>query len=157
MRDPCIASFLTLIGTVSITEDGDGNITGLYLPNCNLPAMDDRLTESLEEASVQVNEYLSGKRRSFDLPLSYDVSEFREAVLEAIVDIPYGETRTYSEIAAEAGSPRAARAVGTACAENPIPIIIPCHRVVPTSGGIGSYAGGSAMKQKLLDLENGSR
>lgn len=157
MRDPCIASFLTLIGTVSITEDGDGNITGLYLPNCNLPAMDDRLTRSLEEASVQVNEYLSGKRRSFDLPLSYDVSEFREAVLEAIMDIPYGETRTYSEIASDAGSPRAARAVGTACAENPIPIIIPCHRVVPTSGGIGSYAGGSAMKQKLLDLENGSR
>ena len=157
MRDPCIASFLTLIGTVSITEDGDGNITGLYLPNCNLPAMDDRLTRSLEEASVQVNEYLSGKRRSFDLPLSYDVSEFREAVLEAIMDIPYGETRTYSEIASDAGSPRAARAVGTACAENPIPIIIPCHRVVPASGGIGSYAGGSAMKQKLLDLENGSR
>lgn len=157
MRDPCIASFLTLIGTVSITEDGDGNITGLYLPNCNLPAMDDRLTRSLEEASVQVNEYLSGKRRSFDLPLSYDVSEFREAVLEAIMDIPYGETRTYSEIASEAGSPKAARAVGTACAENPIPIIIPCHRVVPSSGGIGSYAGGSVMKQKLLDLENDSR
>ena len=157
MRDPCISSFFTLIGTVSIAEDGDGGITGLYLPCSNLPAMEDRETAALKEAGKQVNEYLSGKRREFDLQLSYGGTGFRMAVLEAIMQIPYGETRTYSEVAATAGSPKAFRAVGTACAENPLPIIIPCHRVVPSSGGVGSYAGGTAMKQRLLDLERGFR
>lgn len=153
MCGPCITSFLTLIGTVSIAEDGNGRITDLFLPNSNLPAMEDRETDALGEAAKQVNEYLSGKRREFDLQLSYQETDFRTKVLEALMDIPYGETRTYSEIASAAGSPKAFRAVGTACAENPLPIIIPCHRVVPSSGGIGSYAGGTAMKQRLLDLE----
>ncbi len=157
MRGPCIFSFLTLIGTVSIAEDGDGQIIGLYLPNSNLPAMEDRETDALKEAARQVNEYLSGKRRKFDLRLSCGCTGFRASVLEALMQIPYGETRTYSEVAAMAGSPKACRAVGTACAENPLPIIIPCHRVVPSAGGIGSYAGGTAMKQRLLDLERGLR
>ncbi len=157
MRGPCISSFLTLIGTVSIAEDGDGCITSLYLPNSNLPAMEDRETEALKEAAGQVNEYLSGKRKEFDLQLSYGCTGFRASVMEALVRIPYGETRTYSEVAVMAGSPKACRAAGTACAENPLPIIIPCHRVVPSSGGIGSYAGGTSMKQRLLDLERGFR
>lgn len=153
MTEPCIYSFITLIGTISLTEDGEGNITGLYLPNSNLPCMEDRETEVLSEAAGQVNEYLSGKRREFDLQLSYGGSEFRVAVLDALRGIPYGEVRTYAEIAEAVGSPRAFRAVGTACAENPLAIIIPCHRVVPSSGGIGSYAGGSALKKRLLDHE----
>lgn len=69
-------------------------------------------------------------------------------------DIPYGEVRTYAEVAEMAGHPNAYRAVGTACARNPLPLIIPCHRVVPSSGGIGSYAGGSSLKRRLLELEN---
>ncbi len=157
MRGPCIFSSLTLIGTVSIAENGDGQIIGLYLPNSNLPAMDDRETEALKEAARQVNEYLSGKRKEFDLRLSCGCTGFRASVLEALMQIPYGETRTYSEVAAMAGSPKACRAVGTACAENPLPLIVPCHRVVPSAGGIGSYAGGTAMKQRLLDLERGFR
>ena len=153
MPGPCILSCITLIGTVNIAEDGDGNIIGVYLPNSNLPCMEDGETDVLLEAAAQLNEYFSGKRRRFDLPLSYGGTEFRTSVLDALREIPYGETRTYGEIAESIGSPRAYRAVGTACAENPLPIVIPCHRVVPSSGGIGSYAGGSSMKRRLLDFE----
>lgn len=153
MRDPCIFSFLTLIGTVSITEDGEGRITGVYLPNGNLPAMDERETDILDEASGQLNEYFSGRRMEFDLPLFYESTPFREAVLDAMQEIPYGETVTYAQLAEAVGSPRASRAVGSACATNPIPIIIPCHRVVPSTGGIGSYAYGTMTKRKLLELE----
>ena len=138
---------------MSITEDGDGNVTGVYLPNSNLPCMDEAETDVLLEAADQLNQYFSGKRRDFDLPLSYDGSEFRVSVLDALRDIPYGETRTYAQVAEAVGSPRAYRAVGTACAENPLPIVIPCHRVVPTTGGVGSYAGGSSMKRRLLEFE----
>jgi methylated-DNA-[protein]-cysteine S-methyltransferase len=153
MRGACIYSYLTLIGTVSITEDGDGNITGVYLPNDNLPSMDEFESDVISEAASQINEYLTGSRKEFELPLSYDGTPFRKSVLEAVRDIPYGETRSYSEIADAIGSPKAFRSVGTACAENPLPIIIPCHRVLPSSGGIGSYAGGSSLKKRLLDHE----
>ena len=156
MAGPCIFSFITLIGTVSITEDGEGGITGVYLPSSNLPSMEEGETDALLEAADQLNEYFSGKRKRFDLPLSYGGSEFRTSVLDALRRIPYGETRTYAEVAEEVGSPRAYRAVGTACAENPLPILIPCHRVVPSSGGVGSYAGGSALKRRLLDFERGN-
>lgn len=153
MSEPRIFSCITLIGTVSITEDGEGNVTGVYLPNSNLPCMEEAETDVLLEAADQLNGYFSGKRREFDLPLSYGGSEFRVSVLDALREIPYGEIRTYAEIAEAVGSPKAYRAVGTACAENPIPIIIPCHRVVPSSGGIGNYTGGSSMKRRLLDFE----
>ncbi len=153
MHRSCIFSCITLIGTVSITEDGEGNITGVYLPNSNLPCMDEAETNILLEAANQLNGYFAGKRRAFDLPLSYGGSAFRVAVTEALLDIPYGEVRTYAEVAEAAGSPRAYRAVGIVCAENPLPIVVPCHRVVPSSGGIGGYTGGSALKRKLLEFE----
>ena len=153
MDGACIYSYMTLIGTVSITEDGEGRITGLYLPNSNLPCMDDCETDALAEAGAQLNEYFSGRRKKFKLDLYYEGSEFRTKVLDALQEIPFGETRTYAQVAEMAGSPRAYRAVGTACAENPIPIFIPCHRVVPTSGGLGAYAGGSILKKRLLDGE----
>lgn len=153
MSGPCIFSYITLIGTVSISEDGEGRITGVFLPNCNLPAMDDHETDVLADAAGQLEEYFSGKRRDFDLDLSYEGSEFRTPVLDALRDIPYGEVRTYKQIAEACGSPNAYRAVGTACAENPLPIIIPCHRVVPSTGGLGGYAGGTSMKKRLLDHE----
>ena len=155
MRGPCIHSFITLIGSVSVTEDGCGNIMALYLPNQNLPSMDERETDVLSEAAAQVNDYLSGKIHGFDLPLLYEGTEFRMSVLEALRGIPYGETRRYAEVAEAIGNPRAYRAVGTACAENPLPLIIPCHRVVPSSG-IGRYAGGTALKKRLLDFERGN-
>lgn len=157
MSGPCIASFITLIGTVSITEDGDGRITGVYLPNDNLPPMEEIETDTLREAASQINGYLSGKRRTFDLDIHTGAEGFRARVLEAIVDIPYGETRTYAEVAEMAGSPKAYRAVGTACSTNPLPIIIPCHRVVPSNGGIGQYTGGTSLKRRLLDHEVSDR
>ena len=153
MRGPCIFSFITLIGTVSISEDGEGRITGVYLPNSNLPAMDDHETDALSEAAAQLEEYFSGKRREFDLELSYEGSGFRMAVLDSIRRIPYGEVRTYGDIAKDAGSPNAYRAVGTVCSENLIPIIIPCHRVVAAGGGIGGFGGGLDKKRILLRTE----
>ena len=153
MEYGCIYSKVTLIGTISISEDGDGNLTGVYLPNTNLPKMDVSESQVIADAFDQVDEYLSGKRRKFDLPLDYGVTGFRRSVLEELERIPYGETRTFKEIAESIGSPKAYRAVGTACAANPLPIIIPCHRVVPSSGGIGSYAGGEALKKRLIEHE----
>ena len=155
MRGPCILSCITLIGTVSITEDGDGNVTGVYLPNSNLPCMDEAETDVLLEAADQLNQYFSGKRRDFNLPLSYDGSEFRVSVLDALRDIPYGETRTYGQLAAAVGKPKASRAVGGACHCNPIAILQPCHRVVGRSGRLTGYAYGVEMKQYLLELEQG--
>ena len=153
MRGPCILSCITLIGTVSITEDGDGNVTGVYLPNSNLPCMDEAETDILLEAADQLNQYFSGKRRDFDLPLSYDGSEFRVSVLDALRDIPYGETRTYGQIAAQIGRPTACRAVGMANNRNPIAIVVPCHRVVGSTGALVGYAGGLGVKTHLLNLE----
>ena len=153
MAGECIWSFLTLIGTVSITEDGNGRITGVYLPNSNLPPMDECETDALKDAASQINKYLAGKRTEFDIDVVYDVSDFRARVMKSISDIPYGEVRTYGEIAKAIGSPNSVRAVGTACRENPLPIIIPCHRVVPSSGGYGNYSGGASMKRRLLEIE----
>ncbi len=154
--EPVIHSFITLVGTLSVTEDGEGRITAVYLPSDNLPCMREDATPTLLEAERQITEYLCGQRREFDLPLNTEgLSEFATKVLKEISKIPYGETITYSELAKRCGSPNAFRAAGTACGKNPIPIIIPCHRVVPSSGGVGSYAGGSAMKKRLLDLEKG--
>jgi methylated-DNA-[protein]-cysteine S-methyltransferase len=150
---PRIFSYLTLIGRISITEDGDGRITGVYLPSSNLPAMEEEETDAIAEAARQISDYLSGASKEFDVEVAIDGTEFRLDVLAAIRSIPYGEVRSYSQVAEMAGHPKAFRAVGTVCAENPVPIIIPCHRVVPSSGGIGSYSGGTALKRKLQNLE----
>lgn len=108
----------------------------------------------LDEAVGQVEEYLDGERRRFTVPLDLtSVPPFTRRVLDAAVDIPYGEVRTYAEIAAAADSPRGARAAGNALGSNPIPIVIPCHRVVRTSGALGGYTGGLPAKRHLLELE----
>jgi len=153
MRGECIHSFFTLIGTISVTEDGEGMITGVYLPCDNLPSMDQYQSPALKDAAEQINEYLAGKRMEFDLDLRFDGSDFRSRVMEELNRIPYGEVRTYGQIAESIGYPNSMRAVGTACRENPMPILVPCHRVVPSSGGYGNYRGGTSMKKKLLNLE----
>lgn len=146
-------TYVTLFGKMSISEDGEGRICGLYLPCCNLPCAIDRETEVIAEAAGQLKEYLSGGRKKFDLPFVYEGSDFQNSVWSRILEIPYGKTVTYGQIAEDVGSPGASRAVGTACGKNLIPIFIPCHRVIPSSGGTGSYAGGKTMKNKLLKLE----
>ncbi|MGE0028121.1 MAG: methylated-DNA--[protein]-cysteine S-methyltransferase [Thermoleophilia bacterium] len=113
---------------------------------------------ALDPVRRQLEEYFAGTRREFDMPLDWTlVRGFARAVLEATSQIPYGETRTYAEIAAEAGNPRAFRAAGNALGSNPIAIVIPCHRVVASGGRIGGYGGGLGRKRLLLDLERGAR
>lgn len=101
----------------------------------------------------QLTEYFAGSRREFDLPLDPDVSEFQARVLEALQAIPYGETRSYRDIAIAIGNPRAVRAVGGANAANPLPIVIPCHRVIGSGGDLTGFGGGMDAKRYLLDLE----
>lgn len=108
----------------------------------------------LDDVATEIDEYLAGTRTQFDVPLDMRLAEgFRRRVIEALRGIGYGHRQSYAAVAASVGSPRAVRAVGTACARNPLPLVIPCHRVVRTDGGIGQYAGGAAAKATLLDLE----
>lgn len=108
----------------------------------------------LDTAARQLDEYFAGTRTAFDLPVDLRLSHgFRRQVLDHLRAVPYGRTETYTEVAVATGSPRAVRAVGTACATNPVPIVVPCHRVVRTDGTIGNYLGGSETKRALLAME----
>jgi len=108
----------------------------------------------LDEVRRELDLYFEGKLDSFDLPLDWRLSGgFRQRVLRAINRIPYGQTRSYAEMARKAGNERAVRAAGTACGSNPIPLVVPCHRVLRTGGALGGYGGGLPMKEALLQLE----
>lgn len=108
----------------------------------------------LDQTRRELDLYFEGKLDRFDLPLDWQLSGgFRLRVLHAIAAIPYGETRNYTEMATSAGNERAVRAAGTACGSNPIPLVVPCHRVRRSSGGLGGYGGGLPMKRALLELE----
>jgi len=108
----------------------------------------------LDEAARQLDAYLEGRRRDFDLALDLQLAHgFRRTVVERLTTIAYGTTASYAQVAAAAGHPRAVRAVGTACARNPLPLVLPCHRVVRADGSPGRYAGGEDAKLRLLALE----
>jgi methylated-DNA-[protein]-cysteine S-methyltransferase len=108
----------------------------------------------LDDVRRQLDLYFEGRLREFDLPLDWQLSKgFRRRALRAIDRIPYGKTRSYTEIARSAGNERAVRAAGTACGSNPMPIVVPCHRVLRSGGGLGGYGGGLPMKEALLKLE----
>ena len=109
----------------------------------------------LDPVARQLDDYFAGRRRRFDVPLDWRLSTgFRSTVLHHLAtDVDYGRTASYAALAALAGNPRAVRAVGTACATNPLPVVVPCHRVVRSDGAIGNYAGGVEAKRTLLDLE----
>jgi methylated-DNA-[protein]-cysteine S-methyltransferase len=108
----------------------------------------------LDAAANEIEEYFAGTRRGFDLPLDLRLARgFRLGVLRHLREIAYGRTESYAEVAAAAGSPRAVRAVGTACASNPLPVVVPCHRVLRSDGSYGGYAGGAEAKRLLLGLE----
>ena len=104
----------------------------------------------------QLHEYLKGSRQTFDLPLDLRGTPFQLSVWEALDAIPYGETTSYGEIAEQVGRPRAVRAVGQAVGANPVAIVLPCHRVIGSSGNLTGYAGGLPLKERLLALEKGS-
>jgi methylated-DNA-[protein]-cysteine S-methyltransferase len=113
-----------------------------------------RAPARLEPVTRQLGEYFTGGRRTFDVPLDFRLARgFRLSVLEHLPEIGYGRTESYAQVAAAAGSPKAVRAVGTACALNPLPVVLPCHRVVRSDGSYGQYAGGEEAKRTLLTME----
>lgn len=113
-----------------------------------------RSPRRLDVAAAELEEYFSGTRRRFDLPLDYAMSSgFRQVVQQYLPHIAYGSTRTYQDVATEVGNPKAVRAVGSACATNPLPVVVPCHRVLRTDGSLGGYLGGLEAKTTLLTLE----
>lgn len=112
------------------------------------------LTPILAEAIRQLKEYFAGERAEFNLPLQQEGTSFQQKVWNELLNIPYGQSITYQELAARAGNPKACRAAGSANGKNNIFIIVPCHRVVQSGGKTGGYAYGTEMKQFLLDLEN---
>jgi methylated-DNA-[protein]-cysteine S-methyltransferase len=107
----------------------------------------------LAAACAQLDEYFAGSRKEFDLPLRLNGTEFQVSVLEALQGIPYGETTSYGEIAKRIGRPKAVRAVGAANGRNPIPIVVPCHRVIGSTGDLTGFGGGLDTKEALLRLE----
>lgn len=138
------------VGTLCI-EEKDNCITGLYRDNIIGEA--EAETELIRETRRQLTEYFDGKRQDFQVPIRLEGTEFQQRVWEALQTIPYGETRSYGEIARQIGSPKAARAVGGANHNNPVMIIVPCHRVIGANGSLTGFGGGLDMKEFLLDLE----
>lgn len=114
---------------------------------------EERVTPLLEETKKQLEEYFQGIRKVFSVPLAPEGTEFQKKVWKALTEIPYGETRSYGELAETVGNPKASRAVGMANHRNPIPILIPCHRVIGKNGSLTGYAGGLDKKTVLLETE----
>ena len=159
----------TPLGPIRLYGAG-GSLVTLALPAESRAAVEARLGRLLglraapsfvadhaahQAALAQLAEYFAGRRRSFDLPLDRRGTPFQLAVWDAVAAIPYGETRSYGELARALGRPAASRAVGAANGANPLPIVIPCHRVVGATGRLTGYAGGLATKRLLLELERG--
>ena len=149
-----IFHYNTEIGKIGIEENGIA-ITKIFFINEDLQEdiAGKNETELIKEAMRQLNEYFQGKRSLFDLPLEPKGTEFQKKVWNALKEIPFGETKSYGEIAKIIGNEKAARAVGMANNKNPIPIIIPCHRVIGANGKLVGYAGGLNIKEKLLKIE----
>jgi methylated-DNA-[protein]-cysteine S-methyltransferase len=145
--------YQTDIGKIGIVDNNEA-VTNLYFQGETVP-LDIAVEETalLKEAGGQLQDYFLGKLREFKLPLAPDGTEFMRRVWEALRAIPYGETRSYKEIAQAIGIPKASRAVGLANNRNPIPIITPCHRVIGANGKLTGYRGGLEIKSYLLRLE----
>ena len=144
--------FETPIGLIGLAEE-DGAIVRLYLPGQPTPRLMPHPTALLKRGREQLLEYLAGDRREFTLPLAPQGTAFQLRVWQVLRAIPWGEVRGYGDIARAAGSPRGFRAVGMANHRNPIPILIPCHRVIGADGSLTGYAGGLELKIALLSLE----
>jgi len=146
------------IGRLLLVSDGEA-LTGLYMDTPASPPQDRRdwreaaSAAPLPAALLQLGEYFAGTRREFDLPLRLRGTEFQERVWRGLLDIRYGETWSYGELARRIGNPNASRAVGLANGRNPISILVPCHRVIGADGSLTGYGGGLARKQWLLAHE----
>ena len=150
--------YKTEIGSLVIAEES-GMISGVYFSEdvCRDGA---EFTETplLKKAAAQIIEYLEGKRKAFDFPITFsEGTDFQRKVWQALLEIPYGETRSYKDIAVSVGNPKASRAVGRANNRNPLSILVPCHRVIGADGSLAGYGGGLDKKIKLLEIERRHR
>ncbi|MDE6123887.1 MAG: methylated-DNA--[protein]-cysteine S-methyltransferase [Eubacterium sp.] len=143
--------YMNSVAGLVCVEDNGKAVTAVYFCDKEEPSQKSALTEC---AINQLNEYFGGTRKAFDLPIEMHGTEFQLKVWNELRNIPYGETRSYKDIARKIGNPRAVRAVGGANNKNKLMIVVPCHRVIGTDGSLTGYAGGIEVKKKLLDLEN---
>ena len=142
----------TEIGRIKISEK-EGKIIGLVFSDSKKENEIEKETDYIRRTYLQLKEYLSGKRKSFDIEIEMIGTEFQKKVWKELLNIPYGETRSYKDIATAIENEKACRAVGNANNKNPIAIIVPCHRVVGSNGCMTGYAGGIDIKEKLLKIE----
>ena len=149
----CYNIYIFKLCALGIAEK-EGALSNIFFENVKPPADFEKIeTPLIKKAARQLEEYFEGKRKVFDLPLTFHGTAFKEKVWKALLSIPYGETRCYGEIASLINNPKASRAVGKANNTNQIAIIVPCHRVIGHDGSLTGYTGGLELKQKLLDLE----
>jgi methylated-DNA-[protein]-cysteine S-methyltransferase len=144
----------TTVGLVRVAYDVEGHdaVLGALAERISPRVL--RAPARLDTVARQLDEYFAKRRTAFDVPVDLRLTEgFRRSVIEHLRDIGYGHRESYAAVAAAVGNPRAVRAVGTACAHNPLPVVIPCHRVVRSDGSTGQYVGGPLAKSTLLDLE----
>ncbi len=144
-------SYETKLGSVTFVEE-DGALLAISTHRSFEGVIQE--TKLIKEAYRQFSEYLEGERKEFNLPFKMQGTEFQKRVWKALCDIPYGETRSYKQIAQAIGNPKAVRAVGMANNKNPLLVIVPCHRVIGTNGQLVGYASGLEKKRLLLQLEN---
>ena len=144
--------FESPVGVIALAAQ-DGALVRLYLPNAPTPRLMPHKTPLMEQAERQLMEYFRGERKQFDLPLVPEGTPFQKRVWQALKEIPYGQTCSYGDIARSIDCPKGFRAVGMANNRNPLPILIPCHRVVGSRGQLVGYTGGLELKTYLLELE----
>ena len=158
------------LGPLTLVADDEGRLAGLYMEAQRYRPSEERFGASvvvprpdaaptpaeavLAETATQLREYFAGTRRSLDVPQAPLGTDFQRRVWDVLARIPYGETRTYAQVADQVGSPTAVRAVGSAIGRNPLCVVVPCHRVVGSGGALTGYAGGLERKRRLLDLEH---
>ena len=143
------ATYSSPFGPIEIGYEG-GNLLSIRRGSCKTQHIPSDVSDL---ANMQLQEYFRGKRTAFDLPISLKGTPFQLAVWNSLLEIPYGEVRTYGQIAARLGNPKASRAVGQAANRNPLWMVVPCHRVIGRNASLTGYAGGLDMKHALLELE----
>jgi methylated-DNA-[protein]-cysteine S-methyltransferase len=159
MVDAAFRSTLeTPVGTLQLAVSREGDLVEILLPNRrpaagSSAALSPAAAQGMHAARAQLREYFEGKRRVFDLPLRAEGSPFEQQVWNRLLEVPYGVTTSYGAIATALGLANGARAVGYANGTNPIPIVIPCHRVIGSNGDLTGYGGGLPLKRALLELE----
>jgi len=146
-----ICVFDSYLGEIIVLEEENFIAKIILNPNIDFS---DNITPLVLKTKQQIEEYLAGKRKSFDIPYIIEGTDFQRKILTEMTKIPYGEKWSYKTLAKKAGFEGASRACGTVCKNNILPIIIPCHRVIKSDGSLGQYNGGSDIKRQLLDLEN---